>query len=243
MTATKPEDLHSDRESLDSRIQSLRELMAEQEQQNHKRRRLYIYVGVALVAVCVLSLSSLTRMSFQLDAQALTEIGRMEVEKQMPGGVEKLRVHLKQQAPQLVADLLRSILSGLPELRAKLVSDLTQRTAQATREFEQHLISVMAETVKAGKVEAERLAAPGESDAEKLGRVVEYATAAYSKKLGEAFEALYPDYTRELDRVKSYLVNLQRDESQLSETEKVHKEMLETFLQLMMRDELEARRS
>lgn len=241
MSSNQPENPTGDHKALSSRLQALENLISNLDRKHQKKRIIYWVAGVSLTVVCIFSLASLTSMTFKLDAETVTELGRLEVERHMPEGMKSLRGYLRQEAPHLVSQMLRALLGQLPQLRAVLVEEMDTRTQAATEQFEKDLRAAMTDAIRTTKKNIEN-DVPGASDAEKLERLVQGVAARFRKNVANASEALYPHYAAELNRIQSFLVDLQRkDESELSEREKVQKEIIETILHLLAREQLQSK--
>ncbi len=106
------------------RLKNLKHVLTHRGETAKKRYRTYVGVGVVLVVVSVIALVTLTHAALKLDANALTQIGRLEVEKHLPAGRASLAGYLRREAPSMVKRTLRTLLDSLPKLRTLLVREL-----------------------------------------------------------------------------------------------------------------------
>ena len=222
-----------------ARVRHYRAQLFELRQKSVRKQKVYQRAGIALTGILVVYLSVLTGKLFQLDAHAITEFGRLEVQKQIPGGAESLRSHLKAQAPFLIARVLQSILESVPTLRESVTKDFLAKNSVIMEQFEEQMTDIAAEAIRAGREKLDSMEGDS-SDLEKFDLLTKAVLAEVRKEVSAAFLALQPQYTAELQRVQDYLKELQhKSEEELTERQKVHKELILTVIQLVMRHELE----
>jgi hypothetical protein len=221
---------------LETQIRSLRRDVWELQGQSLKKRKLYTTLGAVLGVVAVIYLSFVTSKIFQLDARALTELGRQEVERQLPERLADLRRHLKAEAPALVENMLDEMLGYVPEIRSTLVESLDKQNTQIAKKLEAELDPLVEETLKNGRAQLDELGA-GHTDVEKIDILTQFVAADLRKNVSASLDGLYPEFASELNRVKSFLVDIQhKDESELTERERVQKEIVQTLLQIIARE-------
>lgn len=241
MSANKPEnqslDTGSSAGSVAMKIQNLEWLVQGLDLQNNARRRNYLKYGLALVATCIVCFAILTNTLFQFDAQAVAELGRQQVEKQLPSGVAGLKDYLKSQAPRIVSEMLRSAMQLVPQLRVVLLQDLEERTRPIREDFEKKLVEALQDTIRSSKASIDKVG-KGKSDVEKLEMLVAHISEDFQNLTLAALQELRPHYASEMNRVQSFLVDLHhKDGSELSRREKLQKELIRTLLVLMIREE------
>ena len=223
-------------ESLSARIDKLRQGMEDGARENKKRQKTYLIAGAVIAAVSMLSFSSLTMQIGKLDAQALTEFGRLEVEAQMPGEIANLREYLTENAGEFIASGVRGGLSWLPTVRQSLSDELIARAEAASVEYEERLVLAMADTIRISRQRIDEAYADKSPD-ERLEVLVVEIADNFTKSAMLVCHDLYPEYAREMNRVKSFLVNLQStDERGLTDRQRIQKDLIETFLRLIMEE-------
>ncbi len=218
------------------RIRQLGEQLGELQRRSEKKRGLTLKVGIGLIAFCAIYLSFLTAKVFQIDAQALTEFGRLQVESQLPEGAKTVRSYFEEQAPELIGQLLRQALGSVSDLRAKLADDLDERSAVIITEFDEQLDLLAAEVIRSGRERVDEVPGAG-SDVEKIDVALSAIAHQLQTEIDDALESLHPQYTAELGRVKEFLTALQeKSDAELTERERLQKELIQTTLELVARD-------
>jgi len=219
---------------LKERLVNLRQIISKEGTKTQKKRKTYVIMGAVLTVVSFLSLASLTNMAFKLDAHALTQIGRLEVEKHLPGGREDLTNYLSAEAPTVVRHTVESLLDLIPQLRSLLVRDLDKKLDVLTQEGETQLAEHMNTATKASKAQIDK-EFPDLTDEERLTQLVSVVAADFTKNVEIVFDAIYPDFVSEMDRVQTFLDDLSSyDDSQLTQRERTQKELIQTLLKLMI---------
>ncbi len=217
-----------------TRLETLREEIESSTGRNRRRQRAFLIAGVVLIALSMVGLGSLTSKTMQLDAHAVAQLGRQQLELHMPGEVDSLERYLASNAPTLVSSFFRSALRLVPQLRTSLVRDLDERSEKLTAVYEAKFEKLMLDVVQQSKATVDALGAD-RTDAEKLEMLVAHVGEEFRKASTVAFNELYPEYTREFDRVKEFLRGLQnKDVNELSKRERLQKELIETLLRLMI---------
>jgi hypothetical protein len=219
-------------EQLHARIQNLRHVIAHQVEKARRRRRTYLITGVCLVALSAVALGNLTRLTFALDAKALTEIGRAEVEKSLPGSREAAKALLEAEAPRLVSGVISSAIGVLPALRPMLVQEVSEKTRLSTEIFESQFVSEMQRVIQTTKSDIDQ-AYPEANEAERLDRLVSSVATKFNENVESSFHALYPEYSAEMERIRILLETLRtKSEKDLTPKEKLQKEIIQTVLRL-----------
>lgn len=230
-------------EQIHARVQNLRHLVAHQVKKAKKRRRTYLVAGACLVLVSAAALGNLTRLTFALDAKTLTEIGRAHVESSLPTSREAIKTVLETEAPRLVSGVLASAVGTLPALRPLLVREVSEKTRLSTEIFEQQLLTEMQRAIQSTKADIDQ-AYPEATDTEKLDRLVSSVAAKFNENVQSSFEALYPEYAAEMERVHTLLETLRtKDEKALTPKERLQKEIIQTVLRMAIHSHDEEGRS
>ncbi len=219
-------------EPLQARVHNLRQVLSRQVEKTLKKRKTYLTVGICLVCLSIAALGNLTRLTFALDAQALTEIGRAELERNLPGGRESMKAFLEGEAPHIVSGLIAGFTEAIPSLRPFLLEQLTEKTRTITQSFEEQLAQEMKSFIRSSKEDIDQ-ELPGATDVEKLEKLVAVVAAKFEENVSSSFEGLYPEYAAEMEQIRMFLENLRtKAESQLTPKEKIEKEIIQTLLRL-----------
>lgn len=232
-TTPLPEAERNELKQLHERVRQLGVTVATRTRRAEDRRSVYLAVGGLVTVLIAVSFTVLTNMAFRLDAEALTQIGRLHVEQRLPESREALTTYLKEKAPSLTSELLWALVGAIPELRPLVLRELSNELARLTAEFEKEVAEAAEASVRSAR---ERLDAryPDLSEAEKLDRVVESVTQQFNEKVAVLYSELYPDYSREMQRVERYLTGLrEKDPATLTDRERTEKEIIETLLRLV----------
>ncbi len=233
--ALSPALTHTDLEALRRRLQLVRTEIDTQAETSRRKYRVLIFVGILVVSSSFLSLFSITRAAAQLDPEALTRIARYEVEKQLPDGRRTIQVYLETEAPRLVSSLIDSLIACLPKLRHTLAEKSLQQFDGLNQQFEQRIGSKFSESLRRAKQHI-TVAYPDSSDSERMEHLLRLVSKDFNETLTLATGELYPLYHAEMNRIHSYLTDLTvNPEAELTEKERLHKEILETLLQILMR--------
>jgi hypothetical protein len=220
---------------LESRLHNLFHSHHRQVEKVNARRKTIVTISVVLILMSSFCLFSLTSLFFQLDAQALTQIGRLEVEKALPEGRRTLAQSLKQEAPNLVREALLHLVDRmLPEARRHVETSLDERLLPLTAEYEQRFAEQMTATIRSSRDDLDRAQLEG-SDSDKLALLFELTADEFNRGVKSALDIVYPQYKAEIDRVGSYLGGLSStDDDKLTRRERTHKELIQTFLRLVV---------
>ena len=225
---------------LSDRLAKVRNELSRQSQAAHKKRKSFIIFGAIATVLCFLALWNLTAMAFQLDANALTQVGRLEVEKHLPQGRASLAHYLKSESSGVVRQVLESLVGFLPSLRSIVVNDVDKKLTAVTTEGELLLAIQMEQSVGEvkKKLEAEF---PGLSDVEKFEKLVSVVADDFTTNVQLILDQLYPKYVAEMERVRSFLDELSKhDDYGLTKKERTQKELIRTLLRLIVREQGDA---
>jgi hypothetical protein len=220
--------------ALEARVKQLRAKCDDETRKCEKKRKTSLIAGVALIIVCILCLSRVTSLFFQLDAEALTQIGRIEVEKHLPGSREALQKHLQTMAPEFIETLIKQTLELLPKARQQLTDTMSERLDHLTSTHEAEIRQRLVEGVLGTRTEIDTKL-KGASEEEKLEALVAHVCGEFQKVMDASILALYPEFCRELDRIDDYMTSLSgTDTEKLTSKERLHKELIQTFLRMIV---------
>lgn len=222
--------------------QRIAELAAEGERRaasKQRRKHLTGVLGAGLAVVCILGLGGVTRLSQKLDADAVAEIGRAELVAHLPASRAALEGYLRAEAPRLVSESVHSLLALLPQVRRLVTEGLISDFETMNRQFEDEFAAWVELEVDAARARLEE-DFPHMGDREQLEMLVADLSANFSANFAASTDALYPHYRAEMDRIRTELVALQEsDPALLSEEERAKKDIIETMLRLILREQLE----
>lgn len=222
---------------LQRRVETLTRSLAADRQRVERKRKVFVVVGGAVTVLCTISFWTLTSMAFQLDADALATIGRFKVESQLPEGRERVHEYLVAKAPEITSYAIGALMSCVPSVRPYILSHLDKQLATFATEYEASLGRLMEDSFAASKAELETRY-PGLSDAEKVDKLVSIAAAKFNANVATLYRELYPAYAEQIRLVESYLMGLRnKSEQQLTPRERAEKEMVQTLLALIVREQ------
>lgn len=223
--------------TLPERLEHLRQRHTERLDRTRRKHKIQLGLSLLTTVLVLVALVTLTGQAFQLDASAVAQIGRLELEKHLPDSRARVATHLESEAPAVVEQALRSLLDMLPKLRSILLQEMDARLSRITAEGEEELRRHMESSIRSSK---ERLdhQFPDKDDAWKLEQLVTAVTHDFENNMDIVFDELYPQYVSEIDRVYSFLTHLNEyDDDRLTEKERVQKELIRTLLRLMILEE------
>lgn len=218
--------------------QRVRELTAETDRFTAKKQRkqkITAVAGTLLAVTAAFSLSGLTSMTKQLDAEAIAQISRQHIEARLPDARMKAQAYLVQEAPRIVGSTIRSMLDNLPQVRSFVFKGLMTKLDELNFEFERNTIEIMSQFVHESKREIDATY-PDLPDRQKVEKLVEAVATRFKTTIKESTLAMYPQYQSEMNRAISHLDTLENtDPAKLTPEQKIHKEIIETLLQLLER--------
>lgn len=201
-----------------------------------RKTRIFLGLGVVLITLLMISLSGLTLQIRRLDTASLAQMGRIEVQKRMPGGREIMEDYLEREAPRLVGGAVAGILELLPEIRKIVAKGLNERLELITAEFEKRTLNKLSNVVYKSKLDID-LAWPNDSDRVKLQKLIDTVANDFSKVFATAINELYPDYASEMKQIKFYLQELgEKDPGSLSKEDRLRRGIIETMILLSRRE-------
>lgn len=233
MSYNTPDELQAAVNQLRTRIEVLRHDVALRTRKTEDRNSIHLAIGGLVMVLIVVSFTFLTNMAFRLDAEALTQIGRHKVEQNLPQGREALSKYLEERAPSVTSQLLWALVGALPELRPVVLRELDGELQRLAGNFEKDVTQVAEAAVKSAKEDLDAKY-PGLDDTEKMDRLITAVTRKFNENVATLYAGLYPQYSREMQRVDGYLKRLRdKDPTQLTDRERTEREMIETILRLI----------
>ncbi len=219
-------------DQLHARAQNLRHLLAHQLEKARRKHRGLAIAGALLVVASIAALGNVTRLTFALDAQTLTEIGRAQVEQNLPAGRLSMQSYLESEAPRLAEGVIASLVGSIPSLRPLVMEQVATNLHGISSELERRLQSEMAQVIQISKAQVDG-EFPDATESEKVAKLVEIVAARFQDNAQSVFLSLYPDYSAEMERVFQYLEDLRnKPEVSLTRKERLQKEIIQTILRL-----------
>lgn len=239
---TGPIDEELEIEHLRHKLAGLHDRLHNKVSSNQAKQNLVLILGSGMVVLVIVSMLALTKMTRQLDAEALAQIGRIQVQKNLPSGRRTVQDYLHREAPSIVGSAMGGLVQMLPRLRALLVKDLNAKVDVINAEFEQRIVARMVSAVHESKGEIDR-AWPHASDEERLTRLVESVAQDFNTNIKAATTELYPHYAAEMAQIHAYLEDLSHaSPDELSVEDRQRREIIETLLLLVAREKERRRR-
>lgn len=224
-------------QALELRIQQLQDMIAQQTKAQSRRRKFVIIGGTLVFLLSFGSLTSLTADASKLDAPTVMQIVRQRLEEQLPERREELRSYLEAEAPNIIATGLETLVSAVPEIRGRAVSHMEKQLEPLNEELERKLIDQWQKSVDDTRIQL-NLAYPNASEEEQLQRLTDTIAERFKKNAEATLDVMYPQYTAEMSRIHAYLIDLQgKGADDLTETEKLHKEIIVTLLRLAIQSD------
>jgi hypothetical protein len=237
MSTEKNDSKTTDVEFLVKRIQVLKNQIEDKTRAKVRKKRRIIVVGLLLSLVFCFALTRLTLQGRELDADALTQIGRFEIQKRLPDTRQMLQDQLEQQAPYLVSEGFRALLEMVPSLRLYLLKDLNTRIDGLTEKYEQDLTVRLSESIRQGKARIDSKY-PDKGDREKLELFLAQVSDDFTESFRYGIDGLYEKYSMETQGITDYIDYLyQRHPEELESQERIKKEIIQTMVQLLRREE------
>jgi hypothetical protein len=223
-------------ESVEKHIQSLRRRIEEKTRAKVRKRKWVLVLGLCVALASCFGLVRLTKQSRELDAHALTQIGRLEIQNRLPDTREMLQIHLEQEAPRLVKECFQIGVDMLPGIRDYLMKDVNARIDSLNQEFEKTLVSLMAERIRLSREVVDR-EYPHLGDREKLEQFARHLSEDFTQSFGEAIDALYHRYAREMRETTGYISKLNQSRfDALTKEDQIKKEIIATMVQIVRKE-------
>lgn len=199
-----------------------------------KRGNIYLGVGAVLSLAMIIYCVSLTRMAFKLDAEALAEIGRSQLEQSLPNSRAELGAHLREAAPQLVSQLLDSVIEGTAHVRPLLLDGLEGRLDALTQGLETALDEQLRQSVLQHKANLDLLGSDL-TEQEKVEALVKHVCETFETQFAQAVTELHPQFVTEIERVRGRVSRLATTpEGELTAKEKIQRDIIQIMLRLAM---------
>jgi hypothetical protein len=222
---------------------STQELLAKvsedlEREQNTAARRAKVWIG----AQCLLIVFVMGYMSWisgalnSMDAESLTRLVAIQIEEEIPRVRAALRDHALELAPQLT-DHAQDLFLQIPSrLRETIENQLLAESDKVIAGFEAELDAGLGAIIDE-RIEAIQAAYPDLSPQEQLDSVVAGVSGLFRDTVIEAVDELYIEYAGTVQKLNAHLLHLQRSE-ELTETERIDKELLETWMILVHKHEI-----
>ena len=237
MSAPNFEGPQAEISELRERVRNLSRSVSVGIEKAQRKRKIYLSIGVILIGLMVVSFTTLTSMAFRLDAEALAQIGRHEVERNLPASREAMKEYLEARAPELTSHLLGVLVGSMPQIRPLVLREMDDSMRDLTKEFEDKLISLAESAVRSARSDLEANS-QGKGDVEKIEFLVSAVTKEFNTNMDLILGELYPKFNREITQVRAYLVGLRdKDPAQLSPRQRTEREIIETLLKLIAHEQ------
>ena len=222
-------------ESAEMRLESLNRQVHERANAKQRRQNILLVLGMGLSLLCIFAFTRITVQGRGLDAEAITQIGRLELQKRLPATMDAIQTRLEKEAPYLVRDGLNRVVKLLPRFRSYIVQEVNSRLDTLNSDFEKRILAVMADQIHTTKCSID-VAYPNLGDREKLEFLVEEVSKNFNKSFLSIMDSLYPKYASEMTRVRYEFVDLvKKKEADLTREERIKKEILITMVRLAKR--------
>ncbi len=207
-------------------------------EQNTAARRAKVWIG----AQCLLIVFVMGYMSWisgalnSMDAESLTRMVAVQIEDEIPRVRATLRDRALELAPQLT-DHAQDLFLQIPtRLRETIESQLLAESDKIIAKFEDELNAGLSAIIDE-RIEAVQAAYPDLPPEEQLDNVVSGVSGLFRDTVIEALDELYIDYAGTIQKLNAHLLHLQRSD-ELTETERIDKELLETWMILVAKHEI-----
>ena len=124
--------------------------------------------------------------------------------------------------------------TALPRGRVFLKSMVNEELDTLSVEWEKQFSQQVVESIRTSKTELDA-SMPNESDLDKMSKLVDHVSEQFTDGVTVAFRELYPAYAAKMDRLRSYIDGINTSDGvNLSDKEKIHRELIRTFLRLIV---------
>lgn len=202
-------------------------------EQNSAARRAKVWIG----AQCLLIVFVMGYMSWisgalkSMDAESITRLVAMQIEDEIPRMRTALRDHALELAPQLT-DHAQDLFLQIPtRLRETIENQLLAESDKVIAKFENELNAGLTAIIDE-RIAVVQAAYPDLSPEEQLDSVVAGVSGLFRDTVIEAVDELYIEYAGTVQKLNAHLLHLQRSD-ELTETERIDKELLETWMILV----------
>ena len=198
-----------------------------------KRRKIMIGVFGSLAVVMAVSMSSTASQAKAISIDDVTTMGRVQIQQNLPSGREALQDYLKQEAPYLVSQAYDDMLLGLPMIRGQMVEALSAQLDEVNAEFERTATAFMEEAIGQARIDIEAAYPDAPNKPELIARD---AARYFEVRVEQMSNEVYPLYAGLMDQMTGWVDTVMTsDPSQLNESDRRHRELIETTLILVRR--------
>jgi hypothetical protein len=195
-------------------------------------------IGILCAAFVILGLYGMYLYSFldKLEAEALTRIAGTSFEDRLPDIKARLKEHAIRVAPEVLQNLKDALLKLPDSARRAVEKQLSEESKKLLAKAEAQM-SVELTTITRASIETIEQGSPAKTPEERLHDVLAKSHDAYQEKMRVLVDTLYEDYAREAKQLNQTLEKL-RQGKDLSEREKLEKELIEAWIVLVHKHEI-----
>ena len=207
-------------------------------EQHSAARRAKVWIGVqCLLIVFVIGyMSWISGAVSSMDAESLTRMVAVEIEEEIPHVRAAVRDHALQLAPQLTDQAQELFLEIPTRLRENIENQLLTESDKLMAHFEAELNAGLSAIIDE-RIQAVQAAYPDLPADQQLDNVVMGVSGLFRDAVIEAVDELYIEHAGTIEKLNAHLVHLQRSE-ELTESERIDKELLETWMLLVHKHEI-----
>lgn len=222
----------ADREAADRLLSRIREdhLAA-----TRKGKTTIILLGV-LIAFVLGYMTWIYRSVAKLDAEFAVGWASDQFQNELPAMKDRLGDFLKEQAPIVMKEGQARLRQAPRVLRNWVEEWVVSQSAVAFAHFESELDQQLKESLEKQITVIHRVHADG-TNIQKIEALMKVFRTTYRERLQTAVDYMYADYALEAQRLREYFSRLQK-ERQLTETEKLHKELIESWVVLVSKHKI-----
>ena len=195
-----------------------------------------VYIQAAILVFVFGYMTWLYTSMSKLDAEALTSVAATQLQQMIPELRDEVRNYAIAAAPELAVQAQGLFLELPRTLGAKLEEHIIQEADARMKDFEADLGEKLSGILDAQVALVKELN-PGATAEESLDTAIRGVSAEYRDKMAGAIDFMYDDYSREVRKLDDYLTRLQTSED-LSETEKIDKELIEAWMVLLHKHQI-----
>jgi hypothetical protein len=209
----------------------------EREQKNTARRsKMWIALQCLLIVFVISYMTWLSGAVSSMDAESLTRMVAVEIEEEIPHVRAAVRDHALQLAPQLTDQAQELFLEIPTRLRENIENQLLTESDKLMAHFEAELNAGLTAIIDE-RIEVVQAAYPDLPADQQLDNVVMGVSGLFRDAVIEAVDELYIEHAGTIEKLNAHLVHLQRSE-ELTESERIDKELLETWMLLVHKHEI-----
>ena len=207
-------------------------------EQHSAARRAKVWIGVqCLLIVFVIGyMNWISGAVSSMDAESLTRMVAVEIEEEIPHLRAALRDHVLELAPQLTDQAQNLFLEIPTRLRESIENQLLTESDKLMALFEAELDAGLTAIIDE-RIETVQAAYPDLPPEQQLDNVVVGVSGLFRDAVIEAVDELYMGHAGTIRKLNAHLLHLQRSD-ELSESERIDKELLETWMILVHKHEI-----